>query len=100
MIFVWDAITAKRVHFMTLPNGSRSASALAFSPDGKYLAASDMSNHYHMHLFDLTQTDKKGKCKMIWKNQSNNKQIFCIRWNPFDHMEFASVGEHHLYFWN
>jgi hypothetical protein len=67
MIFVWDASTAKRVHFMTLPNSSRSASALALSPDGKFLAASDMSNHFLMHLFDLTTADKKGKCKMIWR---------------------------------
>ena len=63
MIFVWDAVTAQRLEIMTLPKGSRSVSALAISPDGKYLAAADMSDDHYVHLFDLTQRDpKKGKC--------------------------------------
>ena len=63
MIFVWDAITAQREEMMALPKGSRSVSALAFSPDGKYLAAADMSDDHNVHLFDLTQRDpKKGRC--------------------------------------
>lgn len=54
MIFVWDSITAERIALMTLPKGSRSVSALAISPDGKYLAAADMSDDHFVHLFDLT----------------------------------------------
>lgn len=53
MIFIWDAQTAERLKMMTLPKGSRSVSALAISPDGKYLAAADMSDDYNVHLFDL-----------------------------------------------
>ena len=52
MLFIWDAETAERVSLMTLPKGSRSVSALAFSPDGKYLAAADMSDAHAVHVFD------------------------------------------------
>mmetsp|Transcript_11637 Transcript_11637/g.14717 ORF Transcript_11637/g.14717 Transcript_11637/m.14717 type:complete len:107 (+) Transcript_11637:828-1148(+) len=63
MIFIWDAVTAQRIDMMTLPKGSRSVSALSMSPDGKYLAAADMSDDHKVHLFDLTQKDpRKGKC--------------------------------------
>jgi len=54
---------------MTLPTGTRSVSALALSPDGKYLAASDMSDNCLIYLFDLNQMVKKndvvGKCALI-----------------------------------
>lgn len=53
-----------------------------------------------MHLFDLTTTDKKGKCKMIFSQESNIKQIFGISWNPANQREFVSAGEHHLFFWD
>ena len=54
MIFIWDANTAERIDMMTMPKGSRSVSALAFSHDGKYLSAADMSDDHCVHLFDLT----------------------------------------------
>jgi len=81
MIFVWDAATAERKYFMTLPTGSVSVSALALSPDGKYLVASDMSDDYKMHLFDLTgELDKYDRCKRVclWEEveESNKKEIF------------------------
>jgi len=53
MIFIWDAETAERIDMMTLPKGSRSVSALAFSSDGAHLAAADMSDDHNVHLFDL-----------------------------------------------
>jgi len=50
---------------MTLPKGSRSVSALAFSSNGAYLAAADMSDDHNVHLFDLRQKDKKDKCLLL-----------------------------------
>lgn len=89
---------------MTLPTGTRSVSALALSPDGKYLAASDMSDNCLIYLFDLNQMVKKndvvGKCALIQKKESNKKHIFAIKWNPLDPSEFVSAGDKHLYFWN
>ena len=52
MIFVWNAETAERVNLMTLPKGCRSVSALAWSPDGRYIAAADMSDDHAIHVFD------------------------------------------------
>ena len=68
---------------MTLPKGSRSVSALAISPDGKYLAAADMSDDHYVHLFDLTQRDpKKNRCVLLASMKKDRKKIFQIQWIP------------------
>ena len=76
MIFVWNAQTAERVSLMTLPKGSRSVSALAFSRDDKYLAAADMSDDHKVHLFDLTQVNKKNKCVLLSSVKKDRKKVF------------------------
>ena len=77
MIFIWDANTAERIDMMTLPKGSRSVSALAFSHDGKYLSAADMSDDHCVHLFDLTQKDpKKNKCIHLGSQKKDRQKIF------------------------
>lgn len=76
MIFIWDSETAERISLMTLPKGSRSVSALAFSKDGKYLAAADMSDDHNVHLFDLTQKDKKNKCVHLTSVKKDRKKVF------------------------
>ena len=76
MIFIWDAVTAKRIDMMTLPKGSRSVSALGFSKDGKYLSASDMSDDHYVHLFDLNQRDRKEKCVHLASVKKDRKKIF------------------------
>lgn len=71
MIFVWDAETAERKHFMRMVKGSRDVSALAFSPDSKMIAAADMHDNHRIHVFDLTgPVDKKGlrPCIFMVKN--------------------------------
>ena len=103
MIFVWDAITAERLEMMTMPKGSRSVSALAMSPDGKYLAAADMSDDHKMHLFDLTQKDdaksknKAGKCIHLRDAKKDRQKIFQIQWTS--NTQFVSVGLEHVCFW-
>ena len=77
MIFIWDANTAERIDMMTLPKGSRSVSALAFSHDGKYVSAADMSDDHCVHLFDLTQKDpKKNKCIHLGSQKKDRQKIF------------------------
>ena len=62
---------------MTLPKGSRSVSALAMSPDGKYLAAADMSDDHKVHLFDLSQRDpKRNKCVHLGDAKKDRQKIF------------------------
>lgn len=82
---------------MILPKGSRSVSALAMSPDDKYLCAADMSDNHEVHLFDLTQKDRKGNCLYLLKNKTNRVKIFQIMWT--DATNFVSVGVEHIYFW-
>jgi Tol biopolymer transport system component len=53
MIFIWDAVTAERRCMLSLPRGARATSAIALSPDGKWLAATDMSDYKSMHIFDI-----------------------------------------------
>ena len=100
MIFIWDAETAERIEMMTLPKGSRSVSALAFSADGKYLAAADMSDDHNVHLFDLSQRDKKGKCVHIAAVKKDRKKVFQIKWSPTTAGQFVSVGVEHVFFWS
>ena len=77
MIFVWDAETAERKYMMTLPKGCRSVSALAFSHDGNYLAAADMSDDHQVHVYDLLQVDKKGECCVhIGEKKADRKKVF------------------------
>lgn len=75
MIFVWDAITAERLEFMTLPRGSRSVSALAFNPDSTIVAAGDMTDDYKIHLFDLTAPKVKGKTLLVCTAKLDSKKI-------------------------
>ena len=99
MIFVWDAETAERVDLMTLPKGCRSVSALAFSPDGRYVAAADMSDDHAIHVFDREAAkDKKGKCPKLFTQKSDRQKVFMIRWKPTG-TEFASAGVKHMCFW-
>ena len=53
MIFIWDSVTAERRCMLCLPRGSRATSAIAISPDGKWLAATDLSDNKSMHIFDI-----------------------------------------------
>ena len=53
MIFIWDAETAQQDMMLKLPRGSRACSAIALSPDGKWLAVSDMSESKSVTIFDL-----------------------------------------------
>ena len=76
MIFIWDAETAERIDMMTLPKGSRSVSALGFSKGEQFIAAADMSDDHNVHLFDLTQKDKKGKCVHLAAVKKDRKKIF------------------------
>lgn len=101
MIFVWDASTAERVSLMTLRKGARSVSALAFSPNGKYLAAADMSDDHAVHVFDLESQDNKGKCVELFGKdgkKSDRQKVFMIQWNP-NSTEFATVGVKHFCVW-
>ena len=82
MIFIWDAGTAVKKSKMNLPKGSRSVSAIAISSDGKYLSCADMSDDYKIHLFDLTQVDKKENCVHLADAKKDRKKIFQIVWNP------------------
>jgi microtubule-associated protein-like 6 len=61
MIFVWDAFTGLRLHFMTLPRGSRAVSALAFNKDSSLVAAVDMKDNNCLHIFDLNAPKVKDK---------------------------------------
>ena len=99
MIFIWDAETAERLEMMTLPKGSRSVSALGFSSDGKYLSAADMSDDHFVHLFDITQKDKKGKCIHLGSMKSDRKKIFQINWSPTSANTFVTCGVEHIFFW-
>lgn len=54
MVFVWDAETGKRIHFLRLPPGSRSVSALAFNASATVVAAADCSDDYAVHFFPLS----------------------------------------------
>ncbi len=100
MIFIWDAVTAERIDMMTLPKGSRSVSALSMSPDGKYLAAADMSDDHKVHLFDLNQkNEKKNVCLHLGDAKKDRKKIFQIQWSPKQANTFVSVGLEHIYFW-
>lgn len=85
---------------MTLPKGSRSVSALGFSSDGNYISAADMSDDHNVHLFDLLQTDKKGKCLHLGSVKKDRKKVFQIMWNPIKPSSFVSVGLEHIFFWN
>ena len=76
MVFIWDAVTAERKAMMTLPKGSRSVSAIGLSADGKYLSCADMSDDHKVHLFDLSQLDKKGKCVRLCDAKANRQKIF------------------------
>ena len=98
MIFIWNAETAERVELMTLPKGCRSVSAIAFSSDSRYVAAADMSDDHAIHVFDLNNKDKKGKCTKIHTAKADRNKVFMIQWKP-DSKEFISVGSKHLYYW-
>lgn len=100
MIFVWDAITATKINFMTLPTGSRSVTALSMNSNGKYLVAADMSDDFNLHLFDLTKTNKDGQCIKIATVGKDKKQIFGIKWNPKVPDSFVTAGTRHLFFWD
>jgi len=100
MIFIWDAETAERLEMMTLPKGSRSVSALGFSHDGKYISAADMSDDHNVHLFDLTQKDKKNNCVHLGAVKKDRKKIFQITWSPASLGTFVSCGVEHIFFWN
>ena len=79
MIFVWDAETAERVNLMTLPKGCRSVSAIAFSPDSRYIAAADMSDDHAIHVFDTQAApDKKGKIAKLYTQKSDRQKVFMI----------------------
>jgi WD40 repeat protein len=65
MIFIWDSVTAVRRCMLSLPRGSRAVSALALSPDGKWLAASDLSENKSMHIFDIYAQTAAKAAKMI-----------------------------------
>ena len=82
MIFVWDTENAERQNFMTLPKGSRSVSALAWSSDGRYIAAADMSDDHNIHVFDTQTLDKKNKATKIATQKSDRNKIFMIEWKP------------------
>ena len=99
MIFLWDAVTAERKELMLLPKGSRSVSSLAISPDGTRLVASDMSNDFQVHLFDLTTHDKKGNCRWISSEKIDRTKIFYLGFGS-DSSQFVSVGVQHCVFWN
>ena len=98
MIFIWDAETAERLELMTLPKGCRSVSAISFSPDGRYVAAADMSDDHAIHVFDLETKDKKGKPAKLFTEKSDRQKVFGIQWKPTG-TEFCSVGVKHICFW-
>mgnify|MGYP003336909991 CR=1 FL=1 len=59
---------------MTLPKGSRSVSALAWSTDGRYIAAADMSDDHNIHVFDTQTLDKKNKATKSKKGKETRKK--------------------------
>ena len=83
---------------MTLPKGSRSVSAIAWSSDARYIAAADMSDDHNIHVFDTQTLDKKNKATKIATQKSDRNKIFMIEWKPDTH-EFVSVGVKHYCHW-
>ena len=78
MVFVWDATTAQKLHFMRLPKGSRSTNGMAFSPDSSKLAVSDMSNDFKIHVFSLTVSFEEGQCPLICSGKADSKPCTMI----------------------
>lgn len=102
MIFIWNSVTAEREMMLKLPRGSRGVSAIALSPDGKWLAAADLSNENSVHIFDLPEQKKHANNKKVkgkrmgghmYKGQGNLTTM--LRWST-DSTYVTAVGIKHL----
>lgn len=64
-----------KIHTIQAPKGSRSICALAFSASKRFLAAADMSDNHFIHVYDLTQTDKKNLCVRVFCEKSDRNRV-------------------------
>lgn len=72
-----------------MAKGCRLVTAIAFSKDGKYIAASDAAEQIAVHLFEV------GGKKTAIASSSINMKVVNIAWSPYADSVFASVGSKH-----
>jgi WD40 repeat protein len=99
MVFVWDAELAERKYFMTLPRGSRSVSAVAFSDDNTRVAVADMTDDYRVHIFELSAKSVKGKVPLLCSGKKDRKKVSMVRFYPGNSNKLISVSTDSIVTW-
>jgi hypothetical protein len=78
---------------MRLPKGSRSVTAIGFSKDSTFLAASDLHNDHNVHVFNVEHGT------LVYSDKSGPDKIFMLHWNLANDT-FCTVGPKTINFWN
>lgn len=93
--FMWGARDGDKKARFKLDKGMREVTAIAISPDNKFVALCDNHNDHHLWVFD---TDKGSK---IRKEKTGPDRIYHVSWSKKDGENIiATAGIKHMAFWD
>jgi len=95
-VIVWDTGTCESLATLQQGDGNRGVGALAFTPDGKRLAAVCTDNNHTLYLWDWSRR------KVLMERRTYNgtpPATYGIVFSAFEHQRFATWGQNHVKFW-
>lgn len=94
LLIVWDTTTSQTCRSLALNKGGRAVSVIAFSPDGKLLAAAAQDDEHTLHIFDWKES------KLLNRVTGARSKLLALSFAPAGaQVSLMSSGVDHFCVW-